>query len=196
MPAKVANLKQHKQLSNEICELGARLYDAIAREPELRKVRTQALEFLDGMNGVSDGNDQAYIESCIKTIMQQQEENTREMTKYVSNMEHEQKQLEEKLKKKSAELERSEKRYRNLVTVKPAFMEEYERLEQELASLQETYVNKYRNLDYLENELEAFNKIEEEKLKKAQKELKKIREKQKADEIKAFRGDEELDNQI
>lgn len=68
-------------------------------------------------------------------------------------------------------------------------MEEYERLEQELASLQETYVNKYRNLDYLENELEAFNKIEEEKLKKAQKELKKIREKQKADEIKAFRGD-------
>lgn len=159
-------------------------------------MRTQALEFLDGMNGVSDGNDQAYIESCIKTIMQQQEENTREMTKYVSNMEHEQKQLEEKLKKKSAELERSEKRYRNLVTVKPAFMEEYERLEQELASLQETYVNKYRNLDYLENELEAFNKIEEEKLKKAQKELKKIREKQKADEIKAFRGDEELDNQI
>ena len=75
------------------------------------------------------------------------------------------------------------------MTVKPAFMEEYERLEQELASLQETYVNKYRNLDYLENELEAFNKIEEEKLKKAQKELKKIREKQKADEIKAFRGD-------
>ena len=30
----------------------------------------------------------------------------------------------------------------------------------------------------------------------AQKELKKIREKQKADEIKAFRGDEELDGQI
>jgi len=40
-------------------------------------------------------------------------------------------------------------------------MEEYERLEQELAALQETYVNKYRNLDYLESELEAFNRIEE-----------------------------------
>ena len=36
----------------------------------------------------------------------------------------------------------------------------------------------------------------EEKFKKAQKELKKIREKQKADEIKAFRGDDELDGQI
>lgn len=52
------------------------------------------------------------------------------MTKYVSNMERDQKNLEEKLKKKSAELERAEKRYRSLVTVKPAFMEEYERLEQ------------------------------------------------------------------
>lgn len=75
-------------------------------------------------------------------------------------------------------------------------MEEYERLEQELASLQETYVNKYRNLDYLENELEAFNRIEEEKLRKAQKELKKIRIKQEADEIKAFRAEDELDGHI
>jgi len=39
----------------------------------LRKVRQQAIEFLEGMNGVSDGNDQAYIESSIRTIMQQQE---------------------------------------------------------------------------------------------------------------------------
>lgn len=68
--------------------------------------------------------------------MKQQEESTREMAKYVANMESEQKTLEEKLKKKSAELERNEKRYRNLITVKPAFMEEYERLEQELAQLQ------------------------------------------------------------
>jgi clusterin-associated protein 1 len=91
-------------------------------------VRQQAIEFLEGMNGVNDGNDQAYIENCIRTIMQQQEESTREMAKYVANMENEQKALEEKLKKKTAELERSEKRYRNLITVKPAFMEEYERL--------------------------------------------------------------------
>jgi clusterin-associated protein 1 len=113
------------------------------------------------MSGVSDGTDQAYIENCIKTIMGQQEESTREMVKYVTNMESEQRGLEEKLKKKSAELERAEKRYRGLVTVKPAFMEEYERLEQELAQLQDTYVNKYRNLDYLESELETYNKIED-----------------------------------
>ena len=60
--------------------------------------------------------------------MKEQEQSTAEMSKYVMNMENEQKNLEEKLKKKAAELERAEKRYKNLVTVKPAFMEEYERL--------------------------------------------------------------------
>jgi hypothetical protein len=48
-------------MANEICDLGARLYDAISREPELRKIRQNAIEFLEGMNGVNDGNDQAYI---------------------------------------------------------------------------------------------------------------------------------------
>ena len=99
------------------------------------------------------------------------------MTKYVSNMEREQKSLEEKLKKKSAELDRAEKRYKTLITVKPAFMEEYERLEQELEGMYQIYVQKYRNTDYLEQELEKYNKIEQEKLDKAQKELKKMREK-------------------
>ena len=87
-----------------------------------------ALQFLEAMNDGNDSNDQAYIESSIKKIMKEQEQSTAEMSKYVMNMENEQKNLEEKLKKKAAELERAEKRYKNLVTVKPAFMEEYERL--------------------------------------------------------------------
>ena len=80
--------------ANEICDLGARLYDAISREPDLKKVRQQAIEFLDGMSGVNDGTDQAYIEKCIRTIMGQQDESTQEMAKYVTNMESEQKNLE------------------------------------------------------------------------------------------------------
>lgn len=86
------------------------------------------MQFLEAMNDGNDSNDQAYIESSIKKIMKEQEQSTAEMSKYVMNMENEQKNLEEKLKKKAAELERAEKRYKNLVTVKPAFMEEYERL--------------------------------------------------------------------
>ena len=64
------------------------MYDAISKEPDLRKVRSQAIEFLDGMSGVNDGSDQAYIENCIRTIMSQQDESTRETAKYVGNMEN------------------------------------------------------------------------------------------------------------
>ena len=39
------------------------------------------------MSGVGSEGDQAYIEKCVKQIMQQQNESMHEMTKYVSNME-------------------------------------------------------------------------------------------------------------
>lgn len=86
LPGKVSNLKAHKALANEICDLGTRLYDAITKEPDLKKIRIQALQFLDGMTGANGEGDQAYIEKCVKQIMQQQSESMQEMTKYVSNM--------------------------------------------------------------------------------------------------------------
>lgn len=142
----------------------------MSREPDLRKNRQDALNFLDSMGRSSDSsNDQAYIERCVKEIIKQQDESTAELTKYVTNMEREQKNLEDKIKKKTAELERAEKRYKSLVNVKPAFMEEYERLEAELQRLYQLYVEKYRNLDYLEHELDEYNRIEEEKFKNTQK---------------------------
>ena len=129
MPTKISNLKAHKILANEICELGARLYDSLTREPDLKNNRAQALNFLDSMGQTAENsNDQAYIEKSIKEIIGQQDENTTRLTKHVKDMEREQKRLEENIKKKSGELERAEKRYKSLVNVKPAFMDEYERL--------------------------------------------------------------------
>ena len=58
LPTKVSNLKSHKSLCNDICDLGTRLYDAISREPELRKIRNQALSFLEGMGGINSEGDQ------------------------------------------------------------------------------------------------------------------------------------------
>jgi hypothetical protein len=72
LPLKVSNLKAHKQLANEICDLGVRLSDAVSKEPELRAARNLALQFLEGMNDGNDGNDQAYIENSIKRIMKEQ----------------------------------------------------------------------------------------------------------------------------
>ena len=72
LPGKVSNLKAHKALANEICDLGTRLYDAVSKEPDLKKIRVQALQFLEGMTGANGEGDQAYIEKCVKQIMQQQ----------------------------------------------------------------------------------------------------------------------------
>lgn len=63
------------------------------------------MNFLDSMGRSSDSaNDQVYIEQCVKEIIKQQDENMSELTKYVTSMEREQKNLEDKIKKRSSEL--------------------------------------------------------------------------------------------
>jgi hypothetical protein len=42
---------------------------------------------------------------------------------------------------------------------RPAFMDEYEKLEGELAEEYEVYLEKFRNLDYLEHELDLYNRV-------------------------------------
>lgn len=74
LPTKISNLKAHKILANEITELGAKLYDSLTREPELKKGRAGALTFLDNMGQSGDeATDQAYIERSIKEIIGQQD---------------------------------------------------------------------------------------------------------------------------
>jgi clusterin-associated protein 1 len=43
------------------------------------------------------------------------------MTKYVENLEKDQKSLEEKIKSRSRQLEQAEKRFKGMTAVKPAF---------------------------------------------------------------------------
>lgn len=60
-------------------------------------------------------------------------------------------------------MERAEKRLKALTNVKPAYMEEYERLERDMEKLYAVYLDKFRNLEYLEHELDKYNKEDEEK---------------------------------
>lgn len=81
-----------------------------------------------------------------------------------------------------------------MIVAKPAFMEEYERLEQQLEGLYQVYIEKYRNIDYLENELEKYNKIENDKQARAQKELKLLQKKLQKEGIEKFKGMDELND--
>lgn len=114
------------------------------------------------------------------------------MKKYAQNAEKDSKTLEEKIKKKKLDLDRSETRLKALTNVKPAFMDEYERLEKELEKLYNEYIEKFRNLDYLEHQLDVYNKQEEEKCLDSQKVLEKIRKNLQENELKILRGEQEV----
>lgn len=56
MNAKLHNLKAARQLATEITESGAKLYDLLGQEKELKDSREKALEFLESISRNLDTN--------------------------------------------------------------------------------------------------------------------------------------------
>ncbi len=56
MSSKLHDLKSARELSLQITETGAKLYDTIGREKELREPREKALEFLESISRNLDSN--------------------------------------------------------------------------------------------------------------------------------------------
>lgn len=171
MSSKLHNLKAARALATEITESGAKLFDFLGQERELREARDKALEFLDSISRNLDTNtEQAYIEKCIRNIIDTQTRKMTEMDDTVKQLRLDEAELDSKIKRRKQELERAEKRLKGIENVKPEYQEEYERLEQELERFYNIYVEKYSNIDYLEYELDKYNLQE----KKDQKEKSKV----------------------
>lgn len=185
MNSKLSNLKQARTLANEITETGAKLYDSLGKENELRESREKALEFLDSISrNLGSNTGQEYIEKCIRDLVGGQEQQMGQMSEMIENLKQDERELENKIQRRAAELERSNKRLKSIEQVRPEFMDEYEKLEQEIEKYYNMYIEKFRNLDYLEHQLDTYNKKEMEKRKENQKALKKIQEKYKIEEFK------------
>ncbi|KXZ41302.1 hypothetical protein GPECTOR_567g601 [Gonium pectorale] len=90
----------------------------------------------------------------------------------MEDLERNEKTLDNKIEKKKQELERQEKRLSTLQSVRPACMDEYERLQ--LNTLYQSYLDKFRNLEFLENELEAYYIAEQDKMEAQERRLKKM----------------------
>jgi hypothetical protein len=116
------------------------------------------------------------------------------MERQAAELAEDEKALEAKIKKKQAELARNQKRLESLASVRPAFMDEYEKLEIELADEYEAYVTRYRNLDYLQHELDEHNKREKEKVEASSRALKRLQKRLRDEDNRAFRGDENVDD--
>jgi clusterin-associated protein 1 len=194
LSSKLYNLKQARQLASEITENGAKLYEQLSKEKELRQARGKAIDFLDSISRNLDSNaENEYIDKCIKDIIKEHKESLVQMEKMLENLKADEGTLEQKIKRKSDELERAEKRLNSIKDVRPAFMDEYEQLEKELEMLYMIYVEGIRNLDYLENELDEYNRKEMEKKEESERKLEELRNKLQDKELREITGKAELD---
>jgi clusterin-associated protein 1 len=193
---KLYNLKQARQLAGEITLSGAKLYDQLGKEKDLRDARGKALDFLDSISRNLDSNkEQEYIEKCIRDIISTNKENSIQMEKMVENLKTDEATLEGKIKRKRDELERAEKRIKTLENVRPAFMDEYEQLEKELERLYALYVEGIRNMDYLEGELDDYNSKEMEKKAESERKLEELKAKLQSEELRQLKGEVNIDEE-
>ncbi|KAH8037247.1 hypothetical protein HPB51_009690 [Rhipicephalus microplus] len=146
-----SDLKMTRQLASEITQQGAVLYDRLAKEAELKEIRTATLS---KQLEITD------IEKCLQDAIKAVIEQTSELQRRIESVASDEANLEAKIEKKKAELERNQKRLATLRAVRPAFMDEYERIEEELSQVYATYVVKLRCLAYLEEQLEELEKAQ------------------------------------
>eukprot|EP00949_MAST-11_sp_MAST-11-sp1_P003718 g3718.t1 len=175
LSSKLADLKKTRALGSEITEMGAKLYDLLKQEKDLRDARNKALRLLDALSSnMGSDHEQAAVRRKLHELVAEANDNVAGLTRQVKELESDRKSLTTKIKKKTADLERNEKRLRSLQTVRPAFMDEYEKLEGDLERHYELYLERFRNLDYLEHELDMYSRSEREKQREGENARKKV----------------------
>ena len=178
--SKLSQLKEGRNLANEITAKGANLYELLGKEVDLRGKRIRA---------VSRPLEISDIERGIKDSISNVQGQIKQTNHMLDNLGSDEANLEAKIDKKRMDLERNEKRLHSLQSVRPAFMDEYERLEADLQKQYEIYLVKFRNLTYLEHLLQEHEKIEQEKLEESEQYLKKMQNRLREEELKMLRGE-------
>ncbi|XP_014784706.1 clusterin-associated protein 1 [Octopus bimaculoides] len=161
--SKIVDLKEARKLASEITLKGATLYDLLAKETDLQESRSSVIARPLEINEVEKG-----INASMKIV----QSDIQKTVAMLENIAADESTLDNKIEKRKIELDRNQKRLQTLQNVRPAYMDEYERLEQELEKLYEAYIIKFRNLTYLEQQLEEYSKMEQDKVKENQYALK------------------------
>ncbi|XP_034782849.1 clusterin-associated protein 1 homolog [Acipenser ruthenus] len=172
--SKIADLKSARQLASEITSKGATLYDLLGKEVDLREMRTAAIARPLEINET---------EKALRAAVKEALEHVQKTKDTLDNVASDEANLEAKIEKKKLELERNQKRLQTLQSVRPAFMDEYEKIEEDLQKQYETFVDKFRNLCYLEQQLEDYHRVEQERFEETENTLRlmqnKLREEEK-----------------
>jgi len=134
----------------------------LEQEENIRAEREKALRFLDGVSSTLDSrprSEQDHVEKSIREAIARVKEGAEQLERQCRELENDKKQVKHKLDKRKSELERAQKRLASMANVRMPFMDEYEALEVELGEEYKLYVQKHRNLDFLERELDLFDKV-------------------------------------
>jgi clusterin-associated protein 1 len=197
LTSRLHDLPKTRSLCSEIIESGAKLYDLLRKEPELRSGRQSALRFLDGMSrNLESNSDHDFIDQQVSSQLVRQDTQLTELKRMCEELEREEKSTQQKIKKKSQDLERLNKQLSRLVTVRPAFMDEYDKLERELERLYDQYLERFRNLDYLEHELDLLNRAEQDKMEENERRLKQLQQRLREEEWRLLRGEQDGDDDL
>ena len=129
LASRLKDIKGARALASEITDRGARLYDLLGKEKDVKADRARALRFLELISSNLESTAEVqHIEKSVHVLISGVKETIDSMTKHCEELAHDEKNLRNRINKKQGELERNEKRLKSLQTVRPAFMDEYDRL--------------------------------------------------------------------
>lgn len=165
LTTKATDLKACRQLASQITARGAKLYELLGKEVELREERKAAISRPVDVEELEVG-----VKRSISTVHGEIEK----VTHMLENLASDEANLELRVEKKKQDLERNQKRLKSLANVRPAFMDEYERLEVELAKQYHIYMEKHCNLSYLEHLLDQHHKVEQGKMEETESSLRQV----------------------
>ncbi|KAH6563132.1 hypothetical protein BASA60_010840 [Batrachochytrium salamandrivorans] len=180
---KISYLKTSRTLASEITEKGAELYDLLGQEIGLRDRRSDV---------ISKPFELSEMERTVAEAVNQLQEQISSTRTGMESLLSDETNLVSKIEKKKLELDRAEKRLKSLSSVRPAYMDEYEKIEVDLSKLYNTYMEKFRNLAFLEQQLDEYNREEQDKFDETELSLKRMQSRLREDELRLLRGEKEM----
>jgi clusterin-associated protein 1 len=116
---KASELAATRAMAAEVTERGARLYDLLRRDGEVRDARAAALRFLDAVNGSLDSRAESeYLERSVRDAIASLKDGVGVLETQLAELAEDEKNVDGKVRKKRAELERHQKRLESLQSVR------------------------------------------------------------------------------
>ncbi|KAF5294390.1 hypothetical protein FQR65_LT10755 [Abscondita terminalis] len=148
---KANDFKRSRQLASEITTAGAKLYDLLSKEVDIRALRQ-----------ISAGRqyEVSEVEAGIREAIAELKKEMTDTKQLIDNVSASESSLDAKIERRKVELDRYEKRLQTLKKVRPAFLEEFNELESELEKLFTQYSVRLRTLNYLERLVNNAEKLQ------------------------------------